>query len=188
MKKKLTASLLFIALLLFVNVFAQGEVKIVVNGKEVKSDVDCYIKNDRTMVPVRFIAEELGAKVYYGRDEEHNFSYASVQAPDDQLALSMTIGYPIATISEGTYRSDVAPEIKDGRTMVPLRFIADYLNLDVKWDGNTNTVYLTSKKLGPNENRYKNFEKYFDEKASEKYSNWLTSKNQSNEQFFDALK
>lgn len=188
MKKKLTVSLLCIALMLFVNVFAQGGVKIVVNGKEVKTDVECYIKNGRTMVPVRFIAEELGAEVHYGKDEEHNFSYVNVSAPDDQLALSMTVGYPVATISEGTYRSDVAPEIKDGRTMVPLRFIADYLNLDVKWDGETNTVNLTSKKLGPNEDRYKNFEKYFDDKAAEKYSKWLTSKNHSNEQFFEALK
>lgn len=39
-------------------------------------------------------------------------------------------------------QSDVAPFILDGRTFVPLRFIAEALGEDVQWDGNTRTVYI----------------------------------------------
>jgi len=42
-------------------------------------------------------------------------------------------------------KSDVPPVIIDGRTMLPLRAIADNLNLDIGWDGNTNTVSITEK-------------------------------------------
>lgn len=168
----------------FTNVYAESPVKINVNGKEVKSDVDPYIKNGRTMVPVRFIAEELGAEVNYGVDEKYNFQWVSVAAPEDYLALSMIIGYPVAVISEGTYRSDVAPEIKDGRTMVPLRFISDYLNLDVNWDDSTKTVYLTKSKAKFMEK----FNKYFDDNAYKKYTDWLTNPNNTREQFMDAHK
>lgn len=43
--------------------FAQDNIKIIVDGKPVTSDVQATIIGDRTMVPARFVAEALGAKV-----------------------------------------------------------------------------------------------------------------------------
>ncbi len=170
--------------MLFSNVFADG-VKINVNGKEINSDVECYIKDNRTMVPIRFIAEELGAEIRYNEPKGPAPASFYVRAPYDQLGLSMYFGYPVGVISEGTFRSDVAPEIKNNRSMVPLRYIADYLNLDVKWEDETNTVYLTNSDKDP----YKNFnEKYYDDVAAEKYSNWLTNPNRTFEQYIEAHK
>lgn len=149
------------------NIFASSDIKINVNGKEIKSDVKCYIKNDRVMVPVRFITEELGGEVKYNKNEEYNYQSVYVRGTYEPLGISLHIGSPIAKISEGAYRADVAPEIKNGRTMVPLRFIADYLNLDVKWYENTRTVYLKNS----DKDWLKNFhEKYFDEKAAKKWA------------------
>ena len=44
-------------------VFAANQIKIVIDGKEIKPDVPTQIINGRVMVPARFIAEPLGAKV-----------------------------------------------------------------------------------------------------------------------------
>lgn len=46
--------------------FANNQVKIIVNGQEVNSDVAPQIVKDRTMVPVRWVAEALGADVRWG--------------------------------------------------------------------------------------------------------------------------
>ncbi len=57
-----------IALLAAISVteaFAGKPVKLLVNGQEIKSDVPAQIINDRTMVPVRWIAETLGADVQW---------------------------------------------------------------------------------------------------------------------------
>ena len=187
MNKKLYILLTTILVLsfgIFTNVYAESPVKININGKEVKTDVDPYIKNGRTMVPVRFISEALGAEVKYGEDKKYNFQWVYVRAKKDDLGLSMKIGYPIATISEGTYRTDVAPEIKNSRTMLPLRFIADYLCLDVNWDDATKTIYLTSKK----EWSFGGLDKYFDEEASRKLGEWLMNQNKTHEQYMNIFK
>ena len=62
MKKILT--LLFAAGLLTCTsyaVSALGDIDIQVNGSYIKTDAAPYIKNDRTLVPIRFVAEALGA-------------------------------------------------------------------------------------------------------------------------------
>ena len=43
--------------------YAENNIKIVIDGKRIKSDVDPYIKNDRTLVPIRVISEELDSLV-----------------------------------------------------------------------------------------------------------------------------
>ncbi|MEW6448632.1 MAG: copper amine oxidase N-terminal domain-containing protein [Bacillota bacterium] len=43
--------------------FAQGAIKITVNGKEIASDVPPVIQNGRVLVPLRFVAEALQADV-----------------------------------------------------------------------------------------------------------------------------
>jgi hypothetical protein len=46
------------------------------------------------------------------------------------------------TIGEATHRSDVAPFISEGRTMVPLRVVTDGLGAEIEWDGETQTVTI----------------------------------------------
>jgi len=49
---------------------ASQPIKLIVNGKEIQCDVPPQVINDRTMVPARFLAEALGAKVSW--DENQN--------------------------------------------------------------------------------------------------------------------
>ena len=52
------------------NVFANTAISVYVDGKLILSDCEPYIKNDRTMVPMRAIFEALGAKVEWYNDEQ----------------------------------------------------------------------------------------------------------------------
>ena len=52
----------------------------------------------------------------------------------------------ISIVVDGTIKTpDVAPQIINGRTMVPVRFIAELFGCEVSWDANTQSVIIVSK-------------------------------------------
>jgi hypothetical protein len=57
--------------------------------------------------------------------------------------LVLTIGSTIATKNGATVYLDTAPVITNGRTLVPLRFIAEAFGIDPLWDGTLRTIKLT---------------------------------------------
>ncbi|WP_105615418.1 copper amine oxidase N-terminal domain-containing protein [Vallitalea okinawensis] len=74
------------------------------------------------------------------------------------LVLILSIGTVSATINPvsifidgNQIQSDIEPIIIDGRTMVPLRFIAENFGATVEWDENTNSVIITSASYEGNE-------------------------------------
>ncbi|MGC6590326.1 copper amine oxidase N-terminal domain-containing protein [Paenibacillus sp. Dod16] len=73
MKKKLIISLFAIVIALTATVgmaFAKGTIKIVVNGKQIKTDVAPQMSNNRVMVPISFISKELGANVSWDQKNQ----------------------------------------------------------------------------------------------------------------------
>jgi hypothetical protein len=50
----------------------------------------------------------------------------------------------MAYINGSAFSLDVPPEIIDGRTLVPLRFISETFGCNVNWDGNTQTVSIST--------------------------------------------
>lgn len=134
MKKILLSVLL---LLICIPTFAQ-EIKITLDGNEVKSDVSAFIKNDRTLLPIRFISEKLGYDVKW--DEAQR----KVSISNSNNLIEMTIDSTKLNVNGQVNNMDVAPIIKDDRTFVPLRFVAQYMGLGVDWDAKTYTVILTS--------------------------------------------
>lgn len=181
MKKRIFSTVLILLLFFSItinSVNAQKPITIKVNNKEVKTDADPFIKDNRTMVPIRFIVEALGGSAnYFTNDEYGGIPYVVVSNsnPEDGLSMILFINKHVAMISQGTFRSDVAPLIRNNRTFVPLRFAADYLNFDVEWDGNTNTVYLNS-----SNSQNDKMEKYFDEAASNRLQEVLSGSSQEN--------
>jgi hypothetical protein len=126
------------------------KITIFVDEKPVQTDVDPYLKNQRTMVPIRFVSEALGAEVSW------NALTNGVTIKSSKTTIRMTIGLLKGYLQkvglaeqESTY--DMPPETKNGRTFVPLRFVSENLGATVKWDGNTNTVNIYSEGFVPTE-------------------------------------
>ncbi|MCL6611709.1 MAG: copper amine oxidase N-terminal domain-containing protein [Peptococcaceae bacterium] len=111
-----------------------GELKVVLNGNQVNFDVQPFIMEGRAMAPVRNLAEAFNCRVSYRGDEVH------VEKADKLIILYLNRNQ--CTVNGREKWIDVPPFIKDGRTMVPVRFIAEEMGCRVKLVGNT--VFITS--------------------------------------------
>lgn len=102
----------------------------VVDGAAKVTDVAPFIQDNRTFVPVRIVAEALGCE---NEDTMWDPATQTVTLEREDLTITMTIGSNILTVSTGeTVVSDVAPFIKDGRTVLPFRAIAEAFGADVE--------------------------------------------------------
>lgn len=98
------------------------------------------IVNSRTMVPMRGLFEYLGATVEY--DEITRL----ITAKKGTDTVSLAPENDIATVNGEKVVLESPPFITEkGRTMVPLRFVAEALDIRVGWDSNTKTVYVLDK-------------------------------------------
>ena len=106
-----------------------GEQAYVVDSLQKTMDVAPAIVSARTMVPLRFIVEALGATVYW----EDASQTATVEL--EGTSLDVVIG-------EMAPGMDVPAMIIGDRTMVPLRYLSETLGCDVEWISATQTVYI----------------------------------------------
>ncbi|WIF96028.1 copper amine oxidase N-terminal domain-containing protein [Caminicella sporogenes] len=123
---------------------ARAEVKFQIGSKEYQvgdeirtADVAPYIKDGRTMLSVRFVAEAMGVP---SENIVWNGEARTVTIFKGDRIAQLTIGSNILTVNGTKVVMDTAAEIKDGRTMLPIRFIAQALGADISWDGSTRTV------------------------------------------------
>ncbi|MCK5848091.1 MAG: hypothetical protein KAH01_02695 [Caldisericia bacterium] len=107
-----------------------------INDKEMVLDVPPTIVSGRTMVPIRFVSEGLGAKVEWDGETKT----ISIVFGDD--VISMIIGVDVAIHNGKAVKMDAPPFIMSGRTMVPIRFVSEGLGAKVEWDGETRTVTI----------------------------------------------
>ena len=118
-------------------------IHILVNGISIHFDSPPYIKNGRTMVPVRFVSEELGARVDWDGGER------KVTVTKDDMEIILFIDQTTVWINgrERTDLLDVPAEISLDRTMVPLRFVGETLEARVDWDGEKRLVTVDTAHL-----------------------------------------
>lgn len=119
-----------------------GEKQMTVDDDYVEIDAAPYIKNDRTYVPIRALAEGFKAEVIW--DDASN----SVTINLDGNTIIMNIGSIYYWVNGYRHTMDVAPEISsEGRTYVPIRFVAEALNFSVypsyNYDGTTASVLFS---------------------------------------------
>jgi len=120
---------------------------LVIDGKNIQSDVPGILLSDRTMVPIRVISESLSATVTYDRATNN-----VIIIPNGTQAPSVTpakvtgefAGLPrVGVIVSGkALNGDVPPGILNDRTLVPVRMVAEALGAKV--DYANNTVHITS--------------------------------------------
>lgn len=128
-------------------VMAAKPIRLVVDGKDITALSSPIIENDRTLVPIRFVSEELGARVTWNNDER------TVLVEKGQDAVLLRIGSNLVEYNNGTnYQvSDVAPKIYNDRTFVPLRLVSNALNIGIAWNDAERIVDIDSMKPSVNE-------------------------------------
>lgn len=120
-------------------VFVIGSTTYTVNGVEAEMDVAPYVKDGRTYLPVRYAGYALGVA------EENIFwdnSTGTATLIKGDRVVQFTIGQKAMIINGASVALDVAPEITNGRTMLPFRWIATAFGASVDWDGETQTVTM----------------------------------------------
>lgn len=125
-------------------VSADSSVNLVIDGKSVEASPKPFIKNGRTLVPVRIISEQLGAKV------DWNEADRTVSISKDGRFVLLRIDSRLTEYdldNEKTYNlSDTAPVIEGGRTFVPLRVVSNALGVGIDWVDASRTVVVDSSK------------------------------------------
>lgn len=86
-----------------------------------------FIEDNRTMVPIRFIAESLGAEVEWNEEEQK----VTIKG---ETNVELVIGENSITVNGEKKETDAAAKIIGGRTFVPLRSVSEGLNKAVHWD------------------------------------------------------
>ena len=116
-------------------------IRIYLDGVWIRSDdAPPYIMPgaNLTMVPVRVISKSLGATV----DWEPSTKTVTVKKAD--MRIVMKVGQRTAQAGGKQVALEAPPELKNNRTMVPLRFISEHLGLLVGWEADTRQIFLTT--------------------------------------------
>ena len=108
-------------------------------------DVAAYVKNGRVMLPLRYVAEALGLQVSWVPQTKTVIIWDLTQKVEIPIKSNKMI------VNGVTYTSDVKPEIKNSRTMLPIANVARALGLidgsDIIWDPVMKQVKLTRRVL-----------------------------------------
>ncbi|GFN29897.1 hypothetical protein PCURB6_01570 [Paenibacillus curdlanolyticus] len=144
--KKLTA--LILAAMLLMLTFAgsisaaannKQSIQVWINDQKVQFDVPPILVKGTTYVEFKGLFKALGYSISY--DE-----YSKViTGKSEQGTLTLNTLTGAATVNGKKQEQSAQPIIQQGRTLVPLRFIAEATNLNVKWNKESLTITITSK-------------------------------------------
>ncbi len=115
-----------------------NQITVNLNGKKIEFSQSPIVENGYTLVPMRNIFEALGAEVSWDQ------ATRTVTAKKDDKEMKITVDSKVAKVNGSEYQLDVPARNINGSVLVPLRFIGEQLGVDVKWDGSTKTVTLTT--------------------------------------------
>lgn len=111
-------------------------IQVVVNDKKIVFDQNPIIIQNRTLVPLRAIFEELGAEVNWDGDTR------TVTSTKGQTTISMSVGKTEMYKNGDLITLDVVPQLLGGRTLVPVRAVAEGFDCKVDWDDEYQTVII----------------------------------------------
>ncbi|GAB6454632.1 stalk domain-containing protein [Bacillus cereus] len=121
----------------------EEQVKVFIGSKDVYTKKQLaellsppYIKNGRTMVPIRMISEQLGMNVLWNQKDKT----VTLKNGDTNVILTLDKGY--ASINSKNVKIDAPPELKQNTTFVPLRFISENMGLNVTYTVSDHSVLV----------------------------------------------
>lgn len=114
-----------------------GEKEMVVFGETVVNDVAPVKKNDRTMLPARFVAEHLGATVIWTEETQ------TATITKDDVVIILRVGEEYAQVNDKKLKLDAPVFQQNDRTYTPLRFISETLGATVDWIEESQQIIIT---------------------------------------------
>lgn len=148
MNKRLIAAALtavLSAVTIFTAALADDTIKVLVNNNQVKfAELDPFIENDHTLVPMREIFEALGAEVEWDGEHKTVISYD----PVSDVSVTLQIGSDVMFVSGTPVTLETPAKIEGSSTVVPVRAVAEGMHSVVGWNGETRTVTV-EKELAP---------------------------------------
>ncbi|MBI9010737.1 MAG: DUF1566 domain-containing protein [Clostridiales bacterium] len=138
MKKFSLLLVAIISLSSFLFVFAEDDITVTLDQEQINFDTNPIIVEGRTLVPVANVFRALDMTVSWDGLTKQ------VTASKEGLEIRLKIDSTQAFVNDNELTLDVPAAIKDGRTMVPLRFAYESTGATVDWDENTRTVSISS--------------------------------------------
>ncbi|MCQ6561489.1 copper amine oxidase N-terminal domain-containing protein [Paenibacillus mendelii] len=147
MKQRLSTACLMLTLILAMlsvpmtvsaSVPANNEIKVYLDGKQLKFDVPPISDNGRTLVPMRAVFEALNAKVTW------NDATGTITGKLNDTTVTVQLDNPIAQINNANITMDVPARIIQGRALVPLRFVSESFNNTIAWNSSTRSIEIYS--------------------------------------------
>jgi hypothetical protein len=119
----------------------QKDISVVVSGKTIAFDQPPENINGRVMVPIRYVVEEMGCTVQWDGTTQTVYIFA----PDVLPEISATAGNEINVYVNNLKVNflDQQPVNKNGRVLIPVRFVTERLGYEVEWDVDSQTVIIT---------------------------------------------
>lgn len=114
-----------------------GDISVEISGGKVDFDQTPVVYNDRTMVPMRKIFEELNAEVSWDAATQ------TATGKRGDRTVKIAIGDNKMYINHKEVTLDTAPMILGDRTLVPVRAVAEGMGCEVGWDGPKRIVEIT---------------------------------------------
>ncbi len=105
-----------------------GDIRITVGGKEIAFDVAPQIEEDRVLVPLRAVFEQLGDFV------DWNDETRTAKIIGGDVTIEFVIGETAVSVNGEEKQMDVPAKIISGRTLVPMRFLSEALGYNVIWN------------------------------------------------------
>ena len=112
-------------------------IQVILDGSALTFDVPPQNNNGRILVPLRAIFEAMGAAIDYDGATQ------TVTATKGDVVVVLTVGDTSPTINGSVVPIDTPGMIFEGRTLAPLRFVAEAFGGAVVWDSAANTATIT---------------------------------------------
>ena len=120
-----------------------GKREAMVFGVEKVNDVAPKVVLDRTMLPARFVAENLGAQVDWNEEKQQVTVTGRDWNTGEKVVILLTIDSDRATVNGRELILDSPAFVEHDRTYTPLRFIAEHLGATVDWVEEEQKVIIT---------------------------------------------
>lgn len=121
--------------------FSIGSYVYYIDGQYHSMDVASYSKNGRTYLPIRYAAYAIGIS-------DQNIIWDGIAQTATLVKgntfVQVQLGINTITINDVPNTMDVAPESSNGRTMLPIRWIAEAFGSTLAWDSTTQTININS--------------------------------------------